>query len=66
MQTMLMPLWIVTLKTFEYLFKKKNKSNNNFPRAVTFNNTVTCECDSAELFSTYFFSVYSSENVDLE
>lgn len=48
-------------------FIKTNISNNNISRVFGFNECfATDESDSVMLFASYFFSVYSSEIVDLD
>lgn len=43
---------------------KKNRSNSNIPSSFKLNEHIaSCDRDSAELFSTYFSSVYSSQKV---
>jgi len=47
-------------------FVKKNRSNSNIPSSLKLNEHIaSCDRDSAELFSTYFSSVYSSQKVVL-
>jgi hypothetical protein len=47
-------------------FVKKYISNSNVPSSLKFNEHIaSCDRDSAELFSTYFSSMYSSQKVAL-